>query len=95
MSGTRCFRELKELRPSPDEETLRAGEPPLVIALPGSRVSEIRRLGPKRTLGLVAARHGAIEIVLPTVPHLLEEVSELAATWPIRPRIVTDGADRI
>jgi lipid-A-disaccharide synthase len=87
---------LDELRPSPDEAQLRARDPPLVLALPGSRRHEIRKLGAifADTLDRVAQRYGSIEVVLPTVPHLLTEVADAAATWPIRPQIVTAEGEK-
>lgn len=87
---------LHELRPSPEEKRLRVAEPPLVLVLPGSRVSEIKRLTAifGETLELVRTQRGPFELVLPTVPHLLAEVSAAATTWPIQPRIVTDEAEK-
>jgi lipid-A-disaccharide synthase len=64
--------------------------------LPGSRSSEIRKL-----LGIfgaaiarVGARAGPLELVLPTLPHLLNEVSAATADWSVRPRIVVEAADK-
>ncbi len=87
---------LDDLRPSADEAGMRAAEPPLVLALPGSRPSEVRRLGALfgEALGLVAAQHGPLDVVLPTLPHLVPAISELTAQWPTPPRIVTSEADK-
>ncbi len=87
---------LADLRPSADEMQLRAGEPPLVLVLPGSRSSEIRRLCAEfgGALGAVAARRGPLDVVLPTLPHLVAEIAELTGRWPTRPRIVTAEADK-
>jgi lipid-A-disaccharide synthase len=46
------------------------------------------------TLGMVAARSGPIEVVLPTVPHLVARLSELTSHWPTRPRIVVDETEK-
>ncbi len=46
------------------------------------------------TLGRVAARAGAMELVLPTVPHLLARVREGTAGWPVRPRIIVEQAEK-
>ena len=94
--GHSLLEHLKDLRPSPDEERMRAASPPLVLALPGSRTHEIERLAGVfgDALGIVARTHGALEIVLPTVPHLVALLSELTARWPIRPRIVVDEAEK-
>ena len=81
---------LSELRPSPAEAQRRRSDPPLVLVLPGSRSSEVGRLLPVfgEALARVAARHGALEPVLPTMPHLLARVREALAGWPVAPRIV-------
>lgn len=84
---------LSELRPAPGETR---SSPPLVLALPGSRRLEIRRLGGifGDALDRLAQRTGMIEVVLPTLPHLLDDVAAVTAGWPTRPRIVTDDADK-
>ena len=43
---------------------------------------------------MVAAKSGPLEVVLPTVPHLVARLSELTSRWPIRPRIVLDEAEK-
>jgi lipid-A-disaccharide synthase len=94
--GHSLLEHLADLRPSADEQRLRAGSPPLVLALPGSRAQEIERLATMfgETLGMVAAKSGPFEVVLPTVPHLVARLSELTSRWPIRPRIVIDEAEK-
>jgi lipid-A-disaccharide synthase len=94
--GHSLLEHLSDLRPSPDEDRQRAGSPPLVLALPGSRTHEVERLATMfgETLGMVAAKAGPIEVVLPTVPHLVARLSEVTSRWPIRPRIVVDEAEK-
>jgi lipid-A-disaccharide synthase len=103
LGGPRCLyvghpllEHLEDLRPSPDEARLRTANPPLVLALPGSRPSEIRRLAGVfgEALGIVAAQRGPLDVVLPTLPHLVPEISDLTAQWPIPARIVTSEADK-
>jgi len=86
---------LAELRPSPEDARARA-EAPLVLVLPGSRRLEIRRLGAMfgAALEQVAARYRHFEVVLPTLPHLVEEVAATTSRWSIRPRIVTDEVEK-
>ena len=36
---------------------------------------------------------GTIDLVLPTVPHLLAQVTAATAAWPARPRILVDTAE--
>jgi lipid-A-disaccharide synthase len=94
--GHSLLEHLNDLRPSADEERRRAASPPLVLALPGSRTHEIERLAAVfgDTLGSVAARCGPLEVVLPTVPHVVPLLTELTARWPMRPRIVVDPAEK-
>jgi lipid-A-disaccharide synthase len=84
------------LRPSPAEAVRRATAPPLLLVLPGSRGGEIGRhlaiFG--AAVGLAKDRLGAAEIVLPTVPHLLERLRRDTAAWPVAPRIVVAPAEK-
>ena len=85
-----------ELRPNADEARRRGGDPPVVLALPGSRLGEIRRhigiFG--AAIERLAARAGPIEIVMPTVSHLESQVREATAGWAVKPRIVVDPAGK-
>jgi len=80
------------LRPTPEEAARRSAAPPLVLVLPGSRSGEVGRhlatFG--AAVGLVHERLGAIEVVLPTVPHLLARLRRDTAAWPVRPRLVVE-----
>ncbi len=86
---------LGELRPSPQEAPVRA-EKPLVLALPGSRRQEIRRLGALfgAVLETVARSHRHFEVALPTLPHLADEIAAATSRWSIRPRIISDEAEK-
>jgi lipid-A-disaccharide synthase len=85
-----------ELQPSPDEAEMRDRQKPLVLALPGSRMSELRTLTRVfgETLALVSARYGPIEVIVPTLPHLVSELHDLTADWPIGPRIIADESEK-
>jgi lipid-A-disaccharide synthase len=87
---------LGELRPSAEEARRRSTDPPCVLILPGSRGSEIRRLGAPfgAAIGQVVARMGPLDLVLPTLPHVAAQVAEAIAGWPVRPRIVTDVTEK-
>ena len=65
---------------------------PLITVLPGSRMSEVSRLMPVfgETLRLLAVRHPAMQVVLPTIPHLADYVREHAGKWPM-PVIMVEG----
>jgi lipid-A-disaccharide synthase len=87
---------IAELRPNAEEAQRRRTDPPVVLVLPGSRGSEIRHL--LGTFGAaiaqVAARSGPMELVLPTVPHLVAQVRAGVAGWAVAPRIVVEPADK-
>jgi lipid-A-disaccharide synthase len=87
---------IADLRPNGDEMQRRRGDPPLVLVLPGSRSSEIRRLLAifGAAIGRVAERPGAIELVLPTLPHLFERVRAGVSGWPLKPRIAVEPAEK-
>lgn len=97
LGGPRCvyvghplIERLDELRPAEDEARRRNAEPPLLVVLPGSRRSEIRRLMVDfgGALGMLRDAIGPFAVVLPTLPHIEQEVRARAALWPVAPRIV-------
>lgn len=69
---------------------------PLILCLPGSRRSEISRLAPifGETLTRLEVAHPGLAIVLPTLPHLADEVAHLTQSWPVRPRVIVDSAEK-
>jgi lipid-A-disaccharide synthase len=87
---------INELRPDADEAQRRRADPPVVLVLPGSRSSEIRRLLDifGAAIARVAERAGPLELVLPTVPHLETQVRQVCAHWPVVPRIVIDPVQK-
>jgi lipid-A-disaccharide synthase len=104
LNGPPCFyvghpliERLAELRPDSEEAARRAGEPPILVVLPGSRRSVIGRLMDDfgAAVALLSREIGAIEVVLPTMPHLAGEVAVRTATWPIAPRIVTGENEKL
>ena len=88
--------EVSKLRPNEAEARRRSADPPVVLAMPGSRSSEVKRLAAifGETLARVVERTGPIELMVPTVPHLLAQVTAATSNWPIRPRIVVEQADK-
>ena len=82
------------LRPNTGEAQGRLADPPVVLVLPGSRGSEIRRLTPVFGQAIAQAASAPFELVLPTLPHLAERVRKATADWTVRPRIVTDPAGK-
>ena len=93
--GHPLIEEVSKLRPNEAEAQRRRSDPPIILAMPGSRSAEVRRLAGVfgEALALVQERVGTIEVVVPTVPHLLPQVEQATAGWPIKPRIMTDKAE--
>jgi lipid-A-disaccharide synthase len=104
LGGPRCvyvghplIERLDELRPNAQESARRGAFPPRIVVLPGSRRSEVARLLEDfgGALALVSRNIGPIEAVLPTLPHLEEEVRANAGSWTVRPRIVVGEAEKL
>ena len=87
--------QIGNLRPG-SGETRRNADPPVLLVLPGSRGSEIRRLAEifGEAIALMAARIGSIDVVLPTLPHIAEQVTATTAGWRVRPRIVVGAEEK-
>ncbi len=81
---------IEQERLEPSAETA-AGDLPVLLLLPGSRVTEIRRLLPvyRATVERLADSGLAFRSVLPAVDHLAEEIREEVAQWPSPPDVVT------
>jgi lipid-A-disaccharide synthase len=94
--GHPLIEQLATLRPDRDEAARREATPPLVLVLPGSRRGEVRRhIGVfGAAMAEVARQVGTVEIVLPTVPHLLDEVTQATRDWATPPRIVVDPTEK-
>lgn len=63
---------------------------PVVLALPGSRRGEIKRLLPRfgETLRQVAAQYPNMRVLVPTVPHLADELQASLTDWPGKPLVI-------
>lgn len=87
---------LSDLRPDAAEDMRRAGKPPRVLVLPGSRRQEILRLSPlfAAVTERVTQALGAIDWVLPAVPHHLDLIRRMLAGWPVKPRIVEGETEK-
>jgi lipid-A-disaccharide synthase len=94
--GHPLIEQIGVLRPDTDEQKRRDASPPVLLVLPGSRGSEVRHhmavFG--ETLGRLQAEGVAFELILPTMPHLLEAVGEGVKNWPVQPRIVVGEREK-
>jgi lipid-A-disaccharide synthase len=85
------------LRPNEAEARRRIADPPVVLAMPGSRSSEVARLAGVfgEALSRVAERTGPIEVVVPTVPDRLAQVTQAVSQWPIKSRVIVEQAEKL
>ena len=73
-----------------------AGSQLVVTLMPGSRTTEVSRLLPVlgKTLSLVAERVPGLVPVVPVAAPVAQAVIAGTSTWPIRPIVVTDTAEK-
>lgn len=69
---------------------------PVVLMLPGSRRNELKRLLPvyEQVAARLADDMRDLTIVIPSLPHLVEELEAEVAEWPMRVITVTDRAEK-
>jgi lipid-A-disaccharide synthase len=94
--GHPLISQLATLRPDAAEQERRDGKPPVLLVLPGSRRSEIRHhmaiFG--TALSQLQAQGSSFELILPTMPHLVDAVRAGVADWPVQPTIATGEAEK-
>lgn len=94
--GHPLIEQIGSLRPGVDEQKRRDESPPVLLVLPGSRRSEIRHhmavFG--QTLSLLRVQNVPFELILPTMPHLLDAVRQGVESWPVQPRIVVGEQEK-
>ena len=84
--GHPLARRIEKLEPGPTE----LSEKPTLLVLPGSRSSEIKRLiDPFReAVGHLHRMGQPFEAVMPTLPHLRDELARKVEDWPVHVEIV-------
>ncbi len=94
--GHPLIERLDDLRPNANEAQRRRTDPPLLLLLPGSRRTEVRRLVGVfgEAIARVAKTAGPIDVVLPTLPHLVPAIRDASTNWAVQPRIVVDAAEK-
>jgi lipid-A-disaccharide synthase len=94
--GHPLIEQIDALRPNAEEQARRETKPPVLLVLPGSRRSEIRHhmatFG--ATLDLLQKQGTQFELILPTMPHLVEVIAEALKAWPVQPRIVVGETEK-
>lgn len=73
-----------------------APDAPLVLCLPGSRRSEVARLGARFDEALIRLRDRVpeIRVALPTVPGVAGMVREMTRRWPTAPIVIEDADEK-
>jgi lipid-A-disaccharide synthase len=104
LNGPRCeyvghplIERTDELRPDPAETARRGASPPLIVVMPGSRRAIVSRLIDDfgEALKQLQDAIGPVELVLPTVPHLVSLVRARIANWPTAPLLVVEEKDKL
>ena len=94
--GHPLIEQISSLRPNAREQERRRAAPPVLLALPGSRRSEIRHhlavFG--ETLGRFRAEGAEFELILPTMPHLIDMVRDGVKAWSVAPQIVVGEQEK-
>jgi lipid-A-disaccharide synthase len=94
--GHPLIEQIGALRPDAGEQSRRDARPPVLLVLPGSRRSEIRHhmatFG--ATLALLQQQGAAFELILPTMPHLVEVITEALKSWSVQPRVVVGETEK-
>lgn len=69
---------------------------PVVLCLPGSRRSEVSRLGPRFDEALMRLRDRVpeIRVVLPTVPGVAQMVRDMTRRWPTAPIVIEEPDEK-
>ncbi len=93
--GHPLIERLDELRPAAGERRP-IGERPVLLVLPGSRRTEIARLMQPfgEAIAKVAEARPDVELLLPAVKHLGEEIAVRVARWPRQPRLLFGEAEK-
>ncbi len=90
--GHPLIEKLPLLQPNAAEVALRQSNTPLILVLPGSRRSEVRRLMAPfgDAVARLAREFPGATFALPAVPHVRDDIVAAIANWPVKPDIL-DG----
>ncbi|MEI2386088.1 lipid-A-disaccharide synthase [Breoghania sp. JC706] len=94
--GHPLIERLGELRPAAGERPAPGAGHPVLLVLPGSRSSEVGRL--LQPFGETVARlkrdFPDLEVLLPTVPHMVERVKQEVAGWAVAGTVITGEKEK-
>lgn len=84
-----------------DDEKLRASlglsaSKPVITVLPGSRITEIKRMMPVygNTLDVIIKQAGPVEIVMPIVSDTEQLIRQELHNWPVKPHLILGEEDK-
>jgi len=86
---------VRTLRPDAAEAERRLADPPIILMLPGSRRGEIRRMLPTfaQAIDHLDRQTGPLDVVLPTVSYLADELRGATGAWR-RPPLILVNVER-
>ena len=95
--GHPLIERLDELRPGRGRTHAPSASARFCLLLPGSRRTEISRLMQPfgEAVAQIAAARPDVELLLPAVPHLAEEIAVRVAAWKRQPRLVFGEAAEV
>ncbi|MFN0218906.1 MAG: lipid-A-disaccharide synthase [Hyphomicrobium sp.] len=72
------------------------GGKPVLLVLPGSRRSEVEHLIDVfgEAVGRLKSAGVAVDVVIPAVRHLRNQIEAKTATWPVKPMLVDSAEDK-
>jgi lipid-A-disaccharide synthase len=95
--GHPLMERLSDFTPDPAETEVRNRTPGRLLVLPGSRQAEISRLLPVfgEAVAILTERFPELQVALPAVPHLRNQIIAATSRWPCPPTIVSDEAGKL
>ena len=96
--GHPLLTKLERLRPKAGErEDFSSAEKPVLLILPGSRGSETSRLLEPfaKTLEIISRKFPDLELLLPAVAHLEDDIRKAVDMWPVRPKILIGEKEKL
>jgi lipid-A-disaccharide synthase len=89
---------ISEAKPTGDEKTslrneLHLHDGPIITVLPGSRIGEIKRMGPvfEQVLQNIKSSHPDIQVILPVAASVETLVKQKTAHWAVKPKLLLNA----
>jgi lipid-A-disaccharide synthase len=87
---------VRDLRPNAEEAVRRQFTPSVLLVMPGSRRGEVARMLDVFAAAVerVAAQTDALEVIVPTLPRLADDVRAAVSRWRVPARVIDDTAGK-